>query len=127
MSTRIPPISMQTITMLQKERRQVLAALSILMDAYQCQEENGGPYPSMFSEGEDGPFYKLAGAKSSDTLKEQGRLGMRWLLDNLALTSSERAVMDYPLRASLAGNTSLLKTDSETDDCPSPAKKLRVE
>ena len=118
---------MQTITMLQKERRQVLAALSILMDAYQCQEENGSPYPSMFSEGEDGPFYKLAGANSSDTLMEQGRLGMRWLLDKLDLTRAERAVMDYPLRASLAGEASLLDTDSETDDCPSPAKKLRVE
>lgn len=118
---------MQTITMLKKERCQVLAALSILMDAYQCQEEYGTPYPTMFSEGEDGPFYKLAGANSSDTLMEQGRLGMRWLLGKLNLTSSEKAVMDYPLRASLAGNTSLLDTDSETDDCPSPAKKLRVE
>lgn len=115
-----------TITLSKQKRRQLLAAISILMDTYQCQEENGGPYPSMFSEGEDAPFYKLAGANSSATLMEQGRLGMRWLLDNLNLTKSERAVMDYPLRNTLASEASLLDLVSDNDNYLLPAKRMKV-
>jgi hypothetical protein len=108
--------TMTSIVMRMEDRQKVLASLCILMDAYRCQEENGGVIVSMFTEGQVTPFHALAGARSDDTMMEQGRLGTRLLLDALQLTREERKVMRYPLDASLAGDTSLLDTDSETED-----------